>query len=297
MGKDQATKVAIVGLGRQGRAITCQILDGSPDTRIICVCDESPESFEKFAEGFLERGLQPPTYERDLHWMLHKYGDELDAAIIATPPSAHCEQSVACLKAGLHVLLEKQMTDKVSQAMKLVKVCEHTERILSVAFQGNFRPETQKAKEILSSGEIGQIQTIQATIWQNWQTLHLDEWRLDPEIAAGGFFFDTASHALNAVCNLAAEDFGAISAEFDYKGTPVEINAAVRGRLRSRALVNILATGNTTKSCGSDVRVYCSRGILRTTAWGDSLEILREQPADWRLTGTSTGSSLVIKSA
>ncbi len=286
MGNDQATNVLVIGAGRQGRAIG-ETIAGHPNTEILCVCDDSPEPYGKFAEMLRRKGIQPPPYERDLHRALHKYGDEIDVAVIATPPRLHFEQSVMCLEAGLHVLVEKQLTDKASEATKVVNVCKHTGRILSVAFQGSFRPEMQEARKILSSGELGQVQTIQATIWQDWKTLHSNEWRLDPEIAVGGHLFDTGSHGLNAVCHLAAEEFAAISAEFDYNGTPVEVNAAVRGRLRSGALVNVLATGNTTKSCGSDVRVYCSGGILRTTAWADSLEILREQPAEWKLIGTS----------
>lgn len=286
MGDDQVANVALIGLGRQGRANGRTIVE-HPNTKIVCVCDDSPASYEEFAKESRERGLEPPPYERDLRRMLDKYGDELHVAVIATPPRYHFGQSAMCLERGLHVLVEKPPPPKVFEAAELVDVCKRNGKILSVAFQGSFRPEMQEARKILGSGELGQVQTIQATVWQNWKTLHSNEWRLDPEIAVGGHLFDTGSHGINAVCHLAAEEFASLSAEFDYNGTPVEVNAAVRGRLRSGVLVSILATGNTAKSCGSDVRVYCSGGILRTTAWGDSLEILREQPVDWKLTGTS----------
>ena len=283
----RTTNVVLVGLGGQGRVITKQYLIKSPKTKVLVACDPSFQAYAEFAEIYLAAGLEPPPYEQELQTALHKYGGELDVAIICSPTARHFDQSMLCLKKDLHVLSEKQMTKTVAEARKLVDICESTGLIFSVGFQGLFTAEMQEARNIIGSGELGQVQTIHGDVWQNWFQKHSNEWRMDPAIAGGGFFYDTTSHAMSSILHLAGEDFVSISAEFDRKGTSVEVNAAVRGRLRSQALVQILATGDTAPSCGSDIRVYCSDGILRTTAWGDSLQILRRQPKDWKLTGSS----------
>ena len=283
----RTTRVAVVGLGSRGRTITEELLVKSADTKILAACDPSFDGYAKFAEILLAAGLDVPPYERDLRTLLHKYYGELDAAIICSPPASHYEQSILCLEAGLDVLVEKQMTTTVTQAIELVETCKRTGRVLSVAFQGSYAREIQEARQILDSGKLGQIQTVQAAVWQNWFSMHFNEWRMNPETSGSGFLFDTGSHAISSVLQLVGEDFASIGAEFDCKGTTVEVNASFRGRLRSQALVQILATGDTAESCGSDIRVYCADGILRTTAWGDSLEILRKQPKNWKLTGSS----------
>ena len=287
MEPNRTTNVVLAGLGGQGRVITKQNLINSPKTKVLVACDPSFQAFAEYAEIYLAAGLEPPQYECDLKTALHKYGGELDVAIICSPTACHFDQSMLCLKENLHVLSEKQMTTTSADARKLVDICESTGLIYSVGFQGLFTAEIQEARNIIGSGQLGQVQTIHAAVWQNWLQKHSNEWRMDPAFAGGGFFYDTTSHATSSILKLAGEDFVSISAEFDRKGTSVEVNAAVRGRLRSQALVQILATGDTAPSCGSDIRVYCSDGVLRTTAWGDSLQILRRQPKDWKLTGSS----------
>jgi hypothetical protein len=48
------------------------------------------------------------------------------------------------------------------------------------------------------------------------------------------------------------------------------------GRLKSGALVTINGCGEAIPSCASDVRVFCTRGILRTGIWGERLELQRD---------------------
>ena len=137
---------------------------------------------------------------------------------------------------------------------------DRTGRLLVVAFQGSLSPQVRRAVEMLRSGELGPVRSISGMLWQNWGGMFAEAWRSRPEISGGGFLFDTGAHMLNTVCDLAGEDFAVISAILDNKGGPVEVNAVIMGRLRSGALVTINACGDTTRSCASDVRVFCSEG-------------------------------------
>ena len=279
-------RVLVVGLRGQGSKFIEQILDGPTGATITCLCDVLPHTYPNAAQFFQSRELQPPPYERDLDSALSRYGEQLDVAIIATPPVFHFEQSTTLLEAGLDLIVEKQMTETVYQAREIVRICKETGLTLSVGYQFNFSQAYRIAREILGSGEMGEIQAVQAAIWQNWKTLHSNEWRMNPEIAVGGFVYDVASHVVNAVCQMTGQELGAISAEFDHQGTAVEVNAAIRGRLRSRTPVSILAAGNTVPPCASEVRLYLSHGILRTNAWGEWLEIMPEGSTEWQRVDT-----------
>ncbi len=144
-----------------------------------------------------------------------------------------------------------------------------------IAFNGSLSPQIRTAVDILRAGELGQMLNIHATVWQNWREATTGKWRQVPEIAGGGFMFDTGAHLLNTVADLAGEDFVEVAAWLDNRGAPVDITGAVMARLRSGVFVTLSACGDTIRSCASDVRVFCTDGILRTGVWGERLEIQR----------------------
>ena len=263
------------------------ILADFHNTSIGVVCEPSEESYRQTADIFQTAGREAPANVSDLERMLDAWAGSLDAVYIATPHVLHFSQARACLEAGLDVLVEKPMVMNSGEARALIETRDRTGRLLVVGFQGSLSPQVRRAVEMLRSGELGPVRSISGMLWQNWGDTFAEAWRSRPEISGGGFLFDTGAHMLNTVCDLAGEEFAVISAILDNKGGPVEINAAIMGRLRSGALVTIHACGDTTESCASDVRVFCSKAVLRTTVWGRSLEIMRRQPPDWRLTGSS----------
>ena len=73
-----------------------------------------------------------------------------------------------CMEAGVDVLLEKPMVMNAAEAEDLIATRDRTGRLLVVAFNGSLSPEIRKAAKILRSGELGDLLTISATVWQNW---------------------------------------------------------------------------------------------------------------------------------
>ena len=284
---DPSVRAAIIGCGGLARHRVQEILADFRNTCIPVVCEPSAEAFERMATLFEEAGRTRPVNVSDFARMVEQHAAQLDAAYVVTPHVLHFSQANACLEAGLDVLVEKPMVMNAEEARKLIETRDRTGRMLAVAFQGSLLPHVRKGGEMLRSGELGQIQSISGVIWQDWVGLSADSWRIKPEISGGGFVFDSGAHMLNTVSDLAGEDFADVWALLDYQGGPVEVNAVIMGRLQSGVLVTIHACGNTAKSCASDIRVFCSKAALRTGAWGESLEILRQQPADWQLTGLS----------
>ncbi len=266
------TRVAIIGTGGFGRYHIRRMLKQQNTTRITAVCEPSKDEYAQAAALFTDAGLRPPPNEPEFYRLLATYAGELDAALVVTPHAFHHDQVKACLENGLDVLVEKPMVMNAAEAQSLIETRDRTGKLLVVAFPGSLSPQIRTAVGLLRSGELGALLNISGVVWQDWIG-NLPSWRGEPEISGGGFLFDTGAHILNTIADLAGEDFVEVAAWLDKRGTRVDILGAVMARLSSGALVTINASGATIPSCASDVRVFCTNGILRTGMWGERLEI------------------------
>lgn len=266
-------RTVLIGTGGMGRHHIRMMLKQQDSTRISVLCDISPESYALASQLFSEAGLEAPPNQPDLGALLKQYAGQLDTAFVVTPHACHFDQTVACMEAGLDVLLEKPMVMNAGEARSLIESRDRTGRLLVVAFPGSLSPQIRSAVRWLRSGKLGPILNISATVWQNWGPGTAGTWRQEPDIAGGGFLFDTGAHMLNTVTDLAGEDFVEVAAWLDNNQRPVDTRAAVIGRLASGALVTLNGCGEAIPSCSSDVRVFCTKAILRTGIWGEALEI------------------------
>jgi len=252
------------------------MLQQSDTTCIAVVCEPSVAAYEATAALFREAGLEPPPNEPDLDRLLAEYRDRLDAVLISTPHIHHLAHATACLEAGLDVLLEKPMVMNTAEAKSLIEIRDRTGGLLVVAFTGSLSPQIQTAAQILRSGELGQLLNISASVWGGWGIQHYGTWRQQPEISGGGFMFDTGAHLLNTVADLAGEDFLEVAAWLDNHGRPVEVLGVAMARLESGVLVTLNGCGETPRPYASDVRVFCTKGIMYTDVWGKWLKIQRQ---------------------
>ncbi len=266
-------RVAMIGCGGMAGWHIRTMLKQADTTHIAVLCEPSPLSMAHTKKIFAEAGVEVPPNQPDLGRLLADYGPGLDAAFIVTPHAFHHDQTKACLEAGLDVLLEKPMVMNAGEAQSLIETRDRTGKLLVVAFPGSLSPNVRTAVRMLRAGELGSILNISAVAWQNWGPGTEGSWRQDPQISGGGFLFDTGAHMLNTVADLAGEDFAEVAAWLDNRGRRVDILAAVMARLASGALVTINGCGEAIPSCSSDVRVFCTRGILRTGIWGERLEM------------------------
>jgi predicted dehydrogenase len=265
----------MIGCGEMARYHLTNIFDPRNNTVFPVLCEPDPAQYRATAEVFEEAGRPVPPNEPDLTRLLDQYAGQLDAAFIITPHAYHHDQTVACMEAGLDVLLEKPMTMDVAEAQSLIKARDRTGRLLVVAFNGSLSPRIGKARSMIRAGEVGQIRSISATVWQNWRELTTGTWRQQPEIAGGGFLFDTGAHMLNTVADLAGEDIVRVAAWLENRGAPVDIDAVVMARLASGAMITLHASGNTAPSCASEILLFGSQAIVRTGVWGERLDVQR----------------------
>ena len=270
----ERVRMAVIGCGGMARHHLRKILHQQDSTEIVALCEPAAEALAESAKIFSEENLQMPPNEPDLGKLLSEY--KPDAVFIITPHVLHHDQARQCLEAGVDVLMEKPMVMNADEARGLIEIRNRSGKLLVVAFNGSLSPQIRKASAMLRAGKIGTLLSISATIWQGWGPGTAGKWRQDPAISGGGFMFDTGAHLMNTVADLAGEPFVEVAAWTDNNGRPVETAAVVIARLASGAMVSLHGSGETIRTCRSDIRVFCSEGIILTGAWGEHLELQRQ---------------------
>ncbi|MCY2950905.1 MAG: Gfo/Idh/MocA family oxidoreductase [Planctomycetota bacterium] len=129
--------IALIGVGEQGRNLMQSAIE-IPNLRIRAVCDIWPYR-RKPAIDFLDIYKHKAAEYSDLAEMLEKEKD-LHAAIIATPDFLHAPQSIACLKAGLHVYCEKPTADSPDAARAMIQTARQANRLLQIGYQRRSNP-------------------------------------------------------------------------------------------------------------------------------------------------------------
>ena len=159
-GKADDINVALLGCGAQGQVLmtACRNI---PGIRFKAVCD----IWTAYNQKRVSRTLKAYKHEHntyvDYKEMLDKEED-LDAVIIATPDFWHSPHAVACLEAGLHVYCEKEMSNTLEGAKKMVEAAKRTGKLLQIGHQRRSNPRYRHCYDKLISDAkiLGRITTI-----------------------------------------------------------------------------------------------------------------------------------------
>lgn len=141
--------VAIVGAGYWGPNLI-RNFTSCPLTNVVAVCDKDKGRLAKVLAGY------PGVAAVDnLETLLER--NDVDAVAVATPVGTHSKIGIAALRAGKHVLLEKPLASSVREAEELVRTAKEVGRILMVDHTFIFSGPVRKIKEIVASGELGDL--------------------------------------------------------------------------------------------------------------------------------------------
>jgi predicted dehydrogenase len=130
--------LALLGAGQQGYVLLNACLK-IPGIRFKAVCDIWEAYNLRRATRLLDKVGHTNNAYVDYKEMLDREKD-LDAIIIATPDFRHAEHTIACLKAGLHVYCEKEMSNKLEDARKMVLAARETGKLLQIGHQRRSNP-------------------------------------------------------------------------------------------------------------------------------------------------------------
>ncbi len=132
-------------------------------------------------------------------------GERIDFVSVATPNHTHYEIAKAFAEAGFNVLCDKPLTYDLRQAEELAQVVERTGVVFAVTHNYTGYPLVRQARDMVKSGELGEVNAIRACYIQGWLRTRLEKdqqkqatWRTDPKRSgAAGCFGDIGTHAYN----------------------------------------------------------------------------------------------------
>lgn len=127
--------------------------------------------------------------------------DKIDALYIATPPDVREDYAMQAMQLGKPVYLEKPMALNLAACIRLRDASERLGVKLSVAHYRRNLPLFMEVKKILEQDVIGEVKEVQITMLKRTNKAADDpsNWRVDPSIAGGGYFYDLAPHQIDLV--------------------------------------------------------------------------------------------------
>jgi predicted dehydrogenase len=136
--------------------------------------------------------------------------DEVDVLYNLTPNNIHPEPSIEALNRGVNVMCEKPLAPTLEEAEKMAAVAEGSDAVAGNAFNYRFSPAIQYARELIQSGELGEIHQVRGRYLQDWL---VDpeapwSWRNDEEIAGSGALGDLGAHTFDLARFLVADQTG-----------------------------------------------------------------------------------------
>jgi predicted dehydrogenase len=187
-------RMGVVGLGNMGSFHT-SYMNTLPGASLGAVCDLDPEKRKRFGDKH-----NVPTFE--------KYQDMLksgliDAVLIATPHYDHPPIATAAFEAGLHVLSEKPIGVTVGSARKLNETAAKYPHLkFAIVFQNRQNPVFRKMKDLIASGELGEITRVTwlITDWfRTWSYYASGGWRATWAGEGGGVLINQCPHNLDLI--------------------------------------------------------------------------------------------------
>jgi len=139
----------LVGVGYWGPNLA-RNLNNTEDACLAWICDANEKSLGKIASSYPK--VQTTT---DVGRMLA--APDLDAVVVATPARTHFDLARQCLKSGKHVLVEKPLAMSSAECDELIDLAESKRLKLMVGHTFLYSPPVLRLKELMDSGEVGDI--------------------------------------------------------------------------------------------------------------------------------------------
>ena len=158
--------VGWIGVGTRGYAGLDWLHTAAANSvQITAICD----TYKGYIDRALDRmqtvwGNKPKTY-LDYHDLLAD--KSIDAVYIMTPEHLHHDMTIAALKAGKHVYIEKPLAHTIEEGFDIVKAWEASGKIVQVGTQNRSSSLYKKAKELIQQGMVGDVHFVRAFWYRN----------------------------------------------------------------------------------------------------------------------------------
>ena len=261
--------VAIFGAGRAGHSHARAIAQ-TDDARLVAVFDSDPDRAGSFAEthGCLAFTNSDDVLKRD----------DVSLVMVALPNFLHEQAAVDAASARKHVFLEKPMADTLEECDRILAAGSAAGIQLLVAHSQRYFSSTIRAREIISSGELGTPVFATDTWYKPFGVEMRLPWFLD-RATGGGMWLMNGAHMIDRTCwalDTSVESVrGWIGSPFH--GLAADDANMVFLTLRNGLHATIVHTGYKTRGVDRcEVEVSCTDGMLRFDSYSNQLAVSRD---------------------
>ncbi len=252
---DSVLTVGMIGVANFG-AHRRHLMRQSGNFRIAAVCDRNAEWLAKAAQ---EEGAKSYT---DFNAMLKHPG--LEGIVVSTGADSHAALSIAAMRAGLHVFVEKPLCPSAAEVAELYRVQRETGKVVGTGH--NHCPTDgllRLARETMDSGRLGTIATYEEnTSHSGGLEIKAGDWRGLADRNPGGMLFQCGVHALHQL-NWLFGPVAAVQAMMRYDANPVTQTADVANVLlrHESGMTGTLNCYHVTAYC-HELRIFGTKGTL-----------------------------------
>jgi len=255
---DRPIRFAVVGCGRIAQNHIAAIAKHGDRARLVDVCDIVPEAARAAAQ---QSGAK--AHESLTELLAHTVADII---VLTTPSGLHAEQAIQIAATGRHVMTEKPMATKWTDAQQMVKACDAAAVRLFVVKQNRRNSTLQLLKRAVEQGRFGRIYMVNINVFWTRPQEYYDSstWRGTWEFD-GGAFMNQASHYVDLLDWI----IGPIESLQAYTATlarniEVEDTGVVNVRWRSGALGSMNVTMLTyPKNLEGSITILGEKGTVR----------------------------------
>lgn len=188
-------RLGIIGIGAQGGTYAGFISEGKVKNMVLgAICDIDPAKKEMCAENY----PNVPFYDNYIDML---ESGNVNAVVTTVPHYLHPEMGIEALKRNIHALVEKPAGVYTKQVKELNEfAATKPELTFGIFFNQRTNPLYQKVKELIDSGEIGQIRRtnwIITTWWRPQGYYNQSEWRATWGGEGGGVLVNQAPHQID----------------------------------------------------------------------------------------------------
>jgi predicted dehydrogenase len=224
------TRWGLIGAGWIATTAIAPAMHAAENTVIQAVASRDPER---------SRALNPITVHESYEALIN---DPLvDAVYISLPNHLHGEWAIKALKAGKHVLCEKPFAMNVAEVDLMVQAAKDCDRLLVEAVWSRWHPRMVRAIDLVRSGKIGQIVSIDASF--TFPATIEGNYRLSQEMG-GGALFDIGVYPLHAIAALVGDSAKVEIEKYDVNLGPtgVDLTTTWQMRINNSIIANGLAS-------------------------------------------------------
>ncbi|WP_168121512.1 Gfo/Idh/MocA family oxidoreductase [Paenibacillus sp. HB172176] len=201
-----------------------------------------------------------------------------DVAAIALPHFLHLETALYAAERGCHLMLEKPMALSTEECDRIIEAGrKHDIRIL-IGHTQHYMAENRLAKQILDSGELGELVMIHDVRHANYFQQSRPEWFLTKEMSGGGILANLGAHSIDKIQWLTGSAVHKVKASVSRHGQRgnVEGSGAVYLELENGIPATIMQSGYL-GTARNETEILCTKGMLRLHT-GNSLWMSKGGP-------------------